>query len=261
MNIPGKKISEYIFPCFVTVLYLFLYMPILALLVFSFNKNPFTYQWMGFTTKWYHALILSSEVWHALYNSLIVASASVVLSITMGTLLVFFGTNMQKLLLLFYGNLAMPEIILAISMISFFSFTQLPLGITTLIAGHSLLGLGYVLPIIYIRFSELNTELLEASLDLGATKVQTFFKIVFPWLAPALFAASLLVFIISFDDFVISFFCSSASSQTLPIYIFAMIRSGETPIVSALSATLLIASSFLVLLFSLLQVKKMDIYR
>ena len=261
LNRRHKKITDYFLPCFVGILYLFLYLPILVLILFSFNNNAFTYQWMGFTTKWYYELMQSSEVWHALYNSLLVASVSVVLSISMGTFLVFYGKNVQRLLLLFYGSLAIPEIVLAVSMLSFFSFTQVPLGITALIAGHTLLGLGYVLPIVYVRFSELNVELLEASLDLGATRTQTFFKVVLPWLAPALFAASLLVFIISLDDFVISFFCTSASSQTLPIYIFSMIRAGETPIVSALSTVLLTISSLFVLLFSLLQAKKIGVGR
>lgn len=231
------------------------------LILFSFNKNAFTYQWTGFTFEWYHQLLKSSEIWSALHNSLLVASISVIFSISMGAIFVFFGTKVRQLLLLFYGSLTIPEIVLAVGMLSFFVVTQVPLGITALIAGHTLLGLGYVIPIIYIRFNELDTELIEASLDLGATQIQTFFKIVLPWLMPALFAASLLVFIISFDDFVISFFCTSAASQTLPIYIFSMIRAGEMPIVSALSAVLLFVSSLLVLLFSALQIKRIGFGR
>jgi spermidine/putrescine transport system permease protein len=256
-----KKIIDYFLPCFVSVLYIFLYLPIIVLILFSFNKNAFTYQWKGFTIEWYYALFESSEVWSALSNSLLVASISVVLSISMGALLVFFSTRIKRLLLLFYGSLAIPEIVLAVGMLSFFALTQIPLGITALIAGHTLLGLGYVIPIIYIRFNELSSELIEASLDLGASQVQTFFRIVLPWLAPALFAASLLVFIISFDDFVISFFCTSAASQTLPIYIFSMIRAGEMPIVSALSTVLLFVSSLFVLLFSALQIKRIGLGR
>ena len=261
MNRQRKKITDYFLPSFVGIVYFFLYLPIVVLILFSFNKNAFSYQWTGFTTEWYYELMASSEVWHALHNSLLVASVSVLLSVSMGALLVFYGAHVQKLLLLFYGSLAMPEIVLAVAVLSFFAFTQIPLGISALIAGHTLFGLGYVVPIIYIRFNELSAELLEASLDLGATQTQTFFMVVLPWLMPALFAASLLVFIISLDDFVISFFCTSAASQTLPIYIFSMIRAGEISIVSALSTVLLFGSSLLVLLFSALQIRRMGIGR
>jgi len=261
LNKQRKKITDYFLPCFVGIFYLFLYIPIIVLILSSFNKNAFTYQWTGFTTEWYYELLESSEVWDALHNSLLVAGCSVVLSVSMGAFLVFYSKQMHRLLILFYGSLAMPEIVLAVGMLSFFAFTQVPLGITALIAGHTLLGLGYVVPIIYVRFNELNTELIEASLDLGATQTQTFFMVVLPWLMPALFAASLLVFIISLDDFVISFFCTSAASQTLPLYIFSMIRVGETSLVSALSTLLLVVSSLFVLLFSALQVKRMGVGR
>ena len=127
----------------------------------------------------------------------------------------------------------------------------------TIIAGHTLLGLGYVIPILYDRFIELDESLIEASYDLGATKRQTFFSVVLPLLAPAMIASGLLVFIISLDDFVISFFCAGASVQTLPLYIFSVIRTGASPMINALSTIMLIVSSFLVLLLSFVQVKKM----
>lgn len=101
----------------------------------------------------------------------------------------------------------------------------------------------------------------EASLDLGATQSQTFFRIIIPLLSPALMAASLLVFIISLDDFLISFFCSGGAAQTLPLYIFSMIRSGSTPVVNALSTLMLVVSSLIVLLFSSLKIKKVDLLR
>jgi len=136
-----------------------------------------------------------------------------------------------------------------------------PLGTTTLIVGHTLLGLGYVIPILHARFVELDISLIEASYDLGATQKQTFFSIVLPLLRPALIASGLLVFIISLDDFIISFFCAGASIQTLPLYIFALIRTGASPMVNALSTILLIVSSLLVFLFSFLQIKKIRIQK
>jgi spermidine/putrescine transport system permease protein len=253
-----KKRSAYFLPSAVALVYLFLYLPIFVLIIFSFNDNPFTQVWMGFTTDWYRQLFDSVELWDALKNSLIVAFSSVILSLTLGAVLIFFGARsvVQRLLLLFYGSLAMPEIVLAVGLLSLFSFLSVSLGATTLIVGHTLLGLGYVIPILHSRFIELDIHVIEASYDLGATKSQTFFKIVLPLLAPALIAAGLLVFIISLDDFIISFFCSGASVQTLPLYIFAVIRTGASPMINALSTIMLIVSSLFVILFSLMQVKK-----
>lgn len=254
-------LSQYCFPFLVLSLFLFLYIPIIVLISFSFNDNPYTYQWSGFTLEWYRELFASIEIWDALKNSVIVALSSVVLSLVMGVLLVFYSahTFFKKAFVLFYGNLVIPEIVLAVGMLSAFSFFVIPLGLTTLIAGHTLLGLGYVVPMIHSRFVELDVRYAEASMDLGATQGQTLRKVILPLLSPALFTAALLVFIVSLDDFIISFFCAGASTQTLPMYIFSMIRSGASPVVSALSTVLLVVSSMLVLVFSWLQIKKTDV--
>jgi spermidine/putrescine transport system permease protein len=127
------------------------------------------------------------------------------------------------------------------------------LSITTLIAAHTVLGLGYVVPLIYGRYIELDKKYIEASLDLGATPWQTFRFIILPLLSPALCAGGLLVFIISFDDFVLSFFCAGGTTQTLPMYIFSLIRTESSPVVSALSTLLLVASSLIVFIFLSLQ--------
>lgn len=252
--------SQYIVPLLVFCVYLFLYTPIVTLMIFSFNNSELSFHWVGFTTQWYALLFQTPEVWDALKNSLIVATCSVILSISMGSFFVFFiaRTYVRRLIAIFYANLAIPEIVLAVGLLSFFYFLSIPLGITTLIACHTLIGLGYVVPIVYSRYVEIDKRVVEASLDLGATQMQTFIFIVLPLLSPALFAASLLVFIISFDDFILSFFCAGASTQTLPLYIFAMIRAGASPVVSALSTVLLVVSSILVLLFSSLHIKKTD---
>ncbi len=253
-----RTFSSYIMPFGVAVLYLFLYIPIFVLIFFSFNDNAFTHNWLGFTTHWYHDLFISTEVWYALKNSLLVAVSCVFLSLTLGSVFIFFGSRLivKRLLVLFYGSLAMPEIVLAVGLLSLFSFFSVSLGAITLIIGHTLLGLGYVIPIVHARFVELDVSLIEASYDLGATKRQTFFYVILPLLAPALIAAGLLVFIISLDDFIISFFCSGASMQTLPLYIFAVIRTGASPMINALSTIMLMASSFFVLLFSFLHIQK-----
>lgn len=252
-----KSFKMYALPLFVVSVYLFLYVPIIILILFSFNKSSLTYQWGGFSLVWYKTLFQSVEVWHALQNSLIVAGASVFLSLAMGLLLVFNKSQWaSKFMFLFYGLLAAPEIVLAVGLLGIFSLYSIPFGLTTLIAGHTLIGLGYVVPIIHARFVELEYHLTEAALDLGATQTQTFFTIILPLLSPALLASALLVFIVSLDDFIIAFFCSGATTQTLPLYIFSVIRTGATPLVNALSVLLLCVSSLIVIIFATLNVKK-----
>jgi spermidine/putrescine transport system permease protein len=134
-------------------------------------------------------------------------------------------------------------------LLGFFTLISIPLGLTTLVLAHTVLGLGFVIPIIYARFLELDYRMTEASLVLGATPMQTFFKVTLPLLRPSLIVTGLLIFIISFDDFILSYFCAGSTSQTLSLYILSMLRSGISPIVNALSAVLLLFSSILVLLF------------
>lgn len=232
--------------------YLFIYVPILVLLVFSFNSEGFPAPWKSFTMRWYEELFQSVYLWKAFSNSLIVACFSTLISLVIGVLLIFYaaqGGRVGRALSLFYGNLVIPETVLAVSLLSFFTLISMPLGLTTLIVAHTVLGLGFVIPIVYARFLELDYNLTEASLVLGATPIQTFFKVTLPQLTPSLIATGLLVFIISFDDFILSYFCAGSSSQTLSLYILSMLRSGVSPVVNALSTLLLFLSSLLVLIF------------
>lgn len=236
----------------VASVYLFLYVPIVVLLVFSFNTEGFPSPWKQFTLKWYHELFHSIYLWKAFANSLIVAFFSTLISLCIGVLLIFYaaqGGKVSKFLVLFHGNIVIPETVLAVSLLGFFSLVSIPLGLTTLILAHTVLGLGFVIPIVYARFRELDYNLTEASLVLGATPLQTFFKVTLPLLAPSLFATALLVFVVSLDDFILSYFCAGSSSQTLSLYILSMLRSGVSPIVNALSALLLFLSSLLVMIF------------
>lgn len=232
--------------------YLFLYVPIIVLLVFSFNTERFPAPWSGFTLKWYRELLTSIYLWKAFGNSLIIASFATLISLVSGVGLVFYaaqGGRIGKFLGMFYGNLVIPETVLAVSLLSFFTLIKIPLGLTTLILAHSVLGLGFVIPIIYASFCELDYTLSEASMDLGASALQTFFKVVLPMLRPTMITTALLVFIISFDDFILSYFCAGSTAQTLSLYILSMIRSGVSPVVNALSSVLLFLSSLFVLLF------------
>ncbi len=131
-----------------------------------------------------------------------------------------------------------------------FVMLGVPCGLITLIIAHTILGLGFVIPVVSARLQELDGRLLEASYDLGATKFQTFRYIVLPFLSPSLIASALLVFILSLDDFILSFFCSGPATQTLPVYLFALIRAGASPMVNVISTLMLMVSATVVAIFS-----------
>lgn len=237
------------YPLFIIGIYLFLYLPITILLVFSFNDASFPAPWHGFTLKWYQELAFSSQLWSSFFTSLIVALSATSISVIVGILLVFYaaqGGRIGRYLSLFYGNIIVPETVLGVALLAFFAMLYIPLGLTTLVISHTVLGLGFVIPIVYQRFLELDPKLKEASQILGATEIQTFFKVTLPLLQPSFIVSGLLVFVVSFDDFILSYFCAGSDSQTLPLYILSMIRSGVSPVVNALSAVLFLISTVLV---------------
>lgn len=258
MNNITKKISSIGLLLPIVSIYAFLYIPIFVLIIFSFNRAPFPAPWIGFSLKWYEQLFASSAIWVAFRNSVIIAFSAMLLSTSMTLGFIYHNISTRtftKFLPFFYGTIIVPELVLAVGLLSFLSLMSIPLGIITLIVAHTVLALGYALPIIYTRFQTLDKRIVEASLDLGATTTQTFFRVVLPYLMPAIIASGLLIFIISFDDFVLSYFCAGSDSQTLPLYIFSMIRSGGSPVINALSTLLLLLSGLLVLIFCSLNIK------
>lgn len=253
VNISSNSIcSRVLSATFVVGVYLFLYVPIAVLIFFSFNKEAFPAPWSGFTMDWYKKLWYESDqIWHAFYNSLTISITATFLSLIMAIILIFYITQnarFKKILNVFYANLLVPEIVLAVGLLSFFSFCSIPLGKITLIIAHTVLGLGYAVPILLMRYKELDQRLIEASLDLGASYSQTFKKVILPLLKPALLVSGLLVFVISFDDFVLSYFCAGITAQTLPIHILSMLRTGVSPVVNALSTGLIAISSLFVII-------------
>ncbi|KKS68586.1 MAG: Putrescine transport system permease protein potI [candidate division TM6 bacterium GW2011_GWE2_42_60] len=242
----------------IVLVYAFLFIPIVVFCAFSFNNAPFPSAWVGLTTRWYQELFSSSEIWHALYNSLIVSSIAVIFSTVMGVFFVYLamqGGRIRFMLSHFYANLVFPEIVLAVGLLSLFSALGISLGMWALIIAHTVLGLGYVVPLVYDRYQELDYRLTEAALDLGATPLQVFTTVTLPLLRPTLFSAAILVFIVSFDDFIFAYFCAGSTFQTLPLYILSMLRTGVSPIVNALSTVLLVFSSLLIVGYSSLKTK------
>lgn len=237
---------------FISLFYVFLYLPIFVLITFSFNDRGFPAPWKHFSVRWYRELFESSYIWDAFSTSLIIACATTVVSLLLGLALIFHaaqGGRVRKFLALFFANLIIPETVLAVSLLGAYTLLSIPLGYLTLIVAHTVLGLGFVVPILYNKFSQMDPRLVEASLNLGASPLKTFFKITLPMLRPSIIACSLLVFIVSFDDFIFSYFCSGSAIQTLPLYILAVIRSGLSPVVNALSSILFLLSSCFALIF------------
>lgn len=207
-------------------------------------------QWTGFSLRWYEKLFSSPEIISALTVSLIVAMSATILSVLISTCFVVASKwwRSWSILGLFYSNVVLPEIVLAVGILSMFSFFRVPLGYASLIVGHTLIGIGFAIPIIRSQFIEIDPVLTEASSDLGASTFQTFYKIVFPLLAPSLIASALIVFTLSLDDFLIAFFCSSPSVQTLSIYVYSMLKEGVDPSINAISTLLLAVSSIAALI-------------
>lgn len=247
-------------PLFVAGVYGLLYLPIIVLVVFSFNSSSDSHTWGGLTLRWFGELFRTPEIWLVVKHSLIVACAAMTLSLVFGVMIVCsMKKRLDRFASLFYIPVLVPEIILAVGFLYLFSFLKVPLGLQTLIVAHTLLGLAFSVPLLHARFAEMNERVVEASLDLGATKWQTFLYVVLPFLRPALVSVGLLVWILSFDDFLISFFCAGSSSQTLPLYIYSRVHVGVTPVINALSTFTLLVSCLLVILYSVLRVRLKEI--
>jgi len=242
----------------VGLVFTFLYLPILVFFIFSFNDASFPSPWAGFTLKWYRQLFTENSAWIAIYHSLFVSFSAVILSLCLGTLLIFFVTQserVERLLVQFYANLVFPEIVLAVGLLSLFVFLGVGLGSGTLIIAHTVLGLGYAVPLVFGRYHELDYRLVEAARDLGASPWQTFCTVILPLIKSTIYAAGILVFIISFDDFIFAYFCSGGEFQTFPLYVLSMLRTGVSPVVNAISTILLLFSSLLILIYSSFKTK------
>lgn len=235
--------------------YLFMYIPLIVLIVNSFNGADLASAWDGFTTNWYKELFRSPEIAHAVWNSFFVGLASTLISVALGTMFVL-GTMRRHVRFsdfLFYPNIFTPDIVLAIAVLSFFKFLGLTCGFTSLIIGHTAIGLVFVIPIIRTRIEELDKDLIEASLDLGANYLYTTKRIILPLLMPAIITSAFMAFTISIDDFFISFFCAGNEIETLSLYIFSHLRTQSSPVLSALSTCMIVISMFMLVCLFVVQ--------
>lgn len=233
------------------VTYAFLYTPVVVLVVMSFNRSDSPYEWSGFSTGWYSTLARDDEVLRGLANTLVVAAGATALSTVLGTLLAVglarHGSRSRLLHALSVMPAVLPDIVLAIGLLTFYSFVSATLGLHSVLLAHSVFGVAFVTAVVGARIAHLDPSLEEASRDLGAGPVATFLRVTLPALAPGIVAGALLVFTLSLDEFVIAFFTAGPKDPTLPIVVYSMIRFGVTPEINAL-ATLLLAVSFTVVI-------------
>ncbi len=233
--------------------YAFLYLPIVTLVVYSFNASERVMVWQGVSTRWYGALLADQQIlgaaWLSLKIAVMNASVATVLGLLGGYVMVRFGRFRSRTL--FSGMLAaplvVPEVITGLSLLMLFIALEAQFGwpsgrgVTTITIAHITFCTAYVAVVVQSRLSQLDPSLEEAAMDLGARPVRTFFLVTVPLLAPALVAGWLLAFTLSIDDLVIASFVSGPGASTLPMVIFSKVRLGLSPEINALATLLILA--------------------
>jgi spermidine/putrescine transport system permease protein len=238
--------------------YAFLHLPLLVLVLFSFNTSRFTV-WEGFSLRWYQAALRNEQLVEAAANSLIVAAASALVSSVIGVLCAYGLWKRRSHLLAstLYLTLVTPEIVTGISLLAFFQalfrFFDARLGLHTVILAHIAFSIAYVVVVVMASLRTMDPVLEEAALDLGASEWGAFRRVTLPLLLPAITAAALLAFTISFDDYVITSLVAGVDSETLPMVIYAMARRGANPEVNAMSALIVGGLGVLILVSGRLQ--------
>ena len=239
-------------------IYLFLYLPILILVVFSFNQSRQTATWTGFTLDWYRELFRDALIIKSVQNSLIVATLTTLLATVIGTLAAFamarhdFRGKPASQGLLFLP-IVIPEIVIGAALVTFFGVVHLQLSLWTVVIAHVVFSVSYVAIVVRARLAGFDRSLEEAAMDLGAGPVETFLRVTLPLILPGIVAGALLVFTISIDDYVITSFVAGVGATTLPLQIYSMVKVGVTPEVNAVSTLLLAATVIMILAAQKLQ--------
>lgn len=235
------------------LIYLFLYVPIFALIVYSFNNASFSMVWHGFTTMWYKQALQDSNLWIAVWHSFYLALSATLTALVIGTLgaISFYRYNFfwKKLLQgTLFILLIVPDLVLAIAFLILFSLLGVSLGFWSLYIAHVTFCIPFVVVIIYSRIKTIDPNIFAAASDLGASELQIFLRVILPLLLPAIISAGLLSFVLSFDDIVISYFVSGSNFEILSVKIFSLARLGVIPEVNALCSMLFLMTLILVCL-------------
>lgn len=240
--------------------FIFLYLPIVLLILFSFNASRFPTHWAGFSLEWYEVLFNDYAMGLALRNSLIVSITSTIVATIIGTMVAvgierykFRGrTTLDGMLFL---PIIIPDIAMAIMLLAYFVLINMELGLTTIIISHIAFNISFVAVIVRARMASIDSTLEEAANDLYASEWRAFWRITFPLLVPGILGGALFAFTLSLDDYVITFFTSGPGSTTLPVRIYSMVKRGITPEINAISTLMFLSALFLVPLSLWLQRK------
>lgn len=231
--------------------YAFLYVPLLVVVLYSFNDSRLNAEWVGFTLDWYGVLFNDTEMLVAARNSLFIAFTASTIATVLGTLagIAMHRFRLRWLPFLVVTPVAMPEILLGVSLLVFFiQVLHLTLGLLSILLAHITFSIGFVAIIVRARLAGMDESLFEAARDLGATPWQTFRLVTLPLILPAVVAGFLMAFTLSIDDFVITFFTAGVGVSTLPLQIYSMIKIAVTPEVNAVSTLLMLLTLGLVVL-------------
>jgi len=220
--------------------FLFFYLPIAVLVLYSFNASRLNIVWTGFTFEWYAKLLEDRVLVRTLENSLIVASITTVLSVALGTAGAWLlhryryrgGALLETLVFL---PMIVPEVILGVSLLILFVTIGLELGYTTIVISHVTFCFPFAMAAVQARLADLDPALEEAALDLGATPPQAFARVLVPYLMPAILSGALMSFTLSLDELIVTYFTASAGTRTLPLEIFGRVKKGLDPSLNAIS--------------------------
>lgn len=251
----GKSVSN----IYAFLIYGFIYTPILVMAIFSFNDQKTNYYWKGFTLKWYEKLFSNSSVVEYLWNSLYIAIAATLISVIIGTIgavgLMRFEFRLKHLVNnSLYIPIIIPEVVLGLSLLMLFEFIRLPLGFTTIILSHITFCVPFVIIIMRGRLAGVDMSVEEASMDLGANRLVTFFRVTLPMLIPGIVSGAFMSFTLSLDDVIISNFVSGPYSTTLPVKILSLVKTGLSPEVNALTTIMIVVTLLGILINSAVQV-------
>lgn len=249
-------VKKYLSKIYLFLMYAFLYLPIFLLILFSFNDSRYSGKWNGFTLEWYHQLFADSSIMDSLYTTFIVAIIAAVISTFIGTIAAIGIFHMKPKLKNIVINLSYipminPDIVIGVSLLSLFALANLQMGYMTLILAHITFNIPYVIFAVLPKLMQLNPNIEEAAMDLGATPMQAFFKVILPELMPGIVTGALLAFTLSLDDFIVSFFTTGSGVSTLSIKVYSMTKRGISPKINALSSLMFIVVLTMMLLLQL----------
>ena len=257
MSMKNRKLPN----IYLGVIFIIMYLPIILVVLYSFNESKISSIWEGFSLRWYSELFKDKALFEALINSIVLALLSSLLAAVIGTLgaVGMFGSNYKGKGIIEYIStlpIMVPEIILGMIFLVFFALIGVPFGMITLVIAHTSFCIPYIYMQVKARLVGLDKSYVEAAKDLGAGELRAFFDITLPLIRPAIISGVFLAFAMSFDDVVISIFVTGVNTNTLPIKIYTQLKTGITPEINALCTLMLGVTIIFVFLSSWIGSKK-----